>query len=618
MSALAPFPINPPPGVVITETDRVAEGRWIPPFDKVRFVHMRPQKMGGNRRVTSTAMNATARCTLAWLDFLQNTYIAAGTFSKLYAFDPAYNLTNITPIRSSGTLPSNPFTTASGSNTVTVTQIANLVSVGDTVIFAGATSFNGVTMNGTFIVNMLIDANDYTVTATTTATGSGTGGGSAVTYQYEINVGSNLGSGGLGWGAGPWGLGTWGTARGAITPQLQIEPRVWSLDHFGQILLATYNTGTLWAFDPTQGEPWPRAVSTFGGVPMNAPTNMRAMFVSPERFVFAMCEQMVVNVSSQGDPTTWTPALANTAFARTLQEGSKIVSGRAMAPFLSMVWTDSAAYIFQYTGSQFIYNSSLAGKDCGLIGPGAAVTVDGIAYWMGPNNFYFFNGAVQPLPNVEDIRQAVFSAIPTTLAFQCSAIYIAKYHEIMWLYPTVGATDPTNYVIFHLNDQCFSVGTLDFYSSTSGGIEITAGRGSGTHFSEGDTSPIMAGTDGYLYNHDPINDNFNDNGNPLTWMLTLSPYAVEAGMQNLDIEGIDWDFFDLLGTVTTTITTFDRLSLDTAMDTQTVVVPETAAGLTDYRVAGRYIQIELTSSDLGNYMRLGKPIVYARPSATRR
>jgi hypothetical protein len=204
---------------------------------------------------------------------------------------------------------------------------------------------------------------------------------------------------------------------------------------------------------------------------------------------------MVVNVCSQGDPTTWTPATTNTAFARTLQVCSKLVGGKVIAPFLSMVWSDNAAFLFQYTGSQFLYNSSMVGRDCGLISPNAATTVDGYAYWMGADNWYWFNGSVAPMPNVEDIRQYVFLNLPDTLAFQCTAVYVAKYHEIWWFYPTTGATNPTNYVIFHINDQCWSVGVGNFYSATLG----TACPASGSHFTLGDTSPIMAHTDGYLY-----------------------------------------------------------------------------------------------------------------------
>src|ERR1700730_8099065 len=99
MSAMVPLPIVPPPGVVVTDTKRVVEGRWIAPQDKVRFVNKRPQKVGGNKQVTITAMSGTPRATHAWRDFLQNQYIAAGTYRKLYAFDSGYNLSDITPFR---------------------------------------------------------------------------------------------------------------------------------------------------------------------------------------------------------------------------------------------------------------------------------------------------------------------------------------------------------------------------------------------------------------------------------------------------------------------------------------------------------------------------------------
>lgn len=614
MSALAPLPIAPPPGVVVTESDRAVEGRWIAPFDKIKFVHGRPQKIGGNIRVTSTAMSGTPRATLCWRDFLQNQYVACGTYRKLYAFDSGYVLTDITPFRATGTLSANPFTTVNASNVVTVFQTAHGLSVGDTAIYSGATTFNGVTMNGTFIVQTIIDANHYTVLATTTATNSGSGGGAAVAYEYEIPVGTETGAFGQGWGVGPWGLGTWGTPRS--TSIVVSEPRVWSLDYFGVVLVATYNGGSLWFFDPTQSEPWPRAVATFQGNTVNgAPTNFRAMFITPERFIFGLCDAMVVNVCSQGDPTTWTPATTNTAFARTLQVGTKLVGGKVLAPFVSMVWSDSAAYLFQYTGSQFLYNSSVAGLDCGLISPNAAITVDGFAYWMGPDNFYTFNGVVAPMPNVEDIRKYVFDALPDTLAFQCCAIYVPKYHEIWFFYPgSSTATNPTNYVIYHINDQVWSIGTADFYSSAS----VVAGRSSGSHFTQGDTSPIMAGVDGYLYNHDAIGNVYDDNGNPLTWTMTLSPYALEEGLQSQDIEGIVWDFFEQSGNISATVNGYDRLTDPAPMDTDTAIVPDTQAGISDYRVSGRYIGVSLTSSDLGNYMRLGKPAAFARPTAKRR
>jgi hypothetical protein len=683
MSAIVPIALAPPPGVVVTETLRTIEGRWTRPFDKIRFVKAKPQKIGGNIRVTATAMSGTPRALLAWRDFLQNQYVAAGTFRKLYAFDSSFTLNDITPFRltssgiGGGSVLTNPFTTQAGSSIVAVTHTSHGLNPGDQIIFTQAT-FTGNTHTSTTLDTLSADMRNLIAGAVITGTdivsnpattvasvgsatsltlsqaatgthsgntytatpgvGSGTGaftvlavnspnsytfdmgvvatvsttGGGTVSYQYEIPVGVEIGVFGLGYGVGPYGLGTYGTPRQSST--IFIEPRVWSLDHFGVVLLATYNGGTLWSFDPTQPQPWPRAVGTFGGVAMNAPTDFRAMFITPERFVFGLCDKMVVKVCSQNDPTTWTPSTSNTAFQRTLQIGTKLVGGRVLAPFISMVWSDAAAYLFQYTGSQFVYNSSVAGLDCGLVAPGAAATVDGLAYWMGSDNFYWYNGNVSPMPNVEDIRKYVFDALPASLAYQCTAIYVPKYHEVWWFYPTTGASNPTNYVIYHINDQCWSVGTANFYSSAS----VTAGRASGSHFTQGDTSPLMAGTDGYIYNHDPVGDSFNDNSQPLTWILTIAPLAKSEGLQNLDVEGVLWDFFQQQGSISATINTFDRLTDLAPMDSETEVIPATQAGLTDYRVGGRYLGFTLTSSDPGNYMRYGKPVAFVRPSARRR
>jgi hypothetical protein len=596
MSALIPLPITPPPGVVVTQAPRVIEGRWTAPTDKIRFVNGLPQKVGGNVRLTNTAMSGVPRATHAWRDFSSNQYVAAGTYRKLYVFDSSYALNDITPFRSTGTLGNNPFSTTSGSPNIVVGQTLHGLNAGDTAIFTGASTFNNVTMNGTFIVQTVTDANTYNLIATTTANATSSGGGASVAFSYEIPVGTEAGAYGFGWGVGGWGLGTWGTSRTAST--IFIEPRIWSLDHFGKILLAAYNGGTIYTFDPTSSQPWGRAQ-----VIPNAPTDVRAMFITPERFVFALCDQMVLKSSSQNDYNTWTPASNNTAFSRTLQEGTKLVGGRVLMPFISLVWSDSALFLFQYDGSQFVYQSSLAGKDCGLISPGAAVTVDGVAYWMGADNFYIYNGSVAPMPRVEEIRKYVFDAIPTGLVYQCHAVYIPKYHEIWFFYPTIGDSNPTHYVIFAIENQCWSIGTFT--------------RASGTHFTQGDTSPIMAGNDGYLYNHDPIGDTFNDNGSALSWQLSLAPYALHEGYEDLDIEGIVFDFFQQSGNINAVITTFDRLTL--AMeDTETVVVPALAATIIDFRISGRYIGLSLNSSDLGNYMRLGKPAAWARPTARRR
>ncbi|MGA8529488.1 MAG: hypothetical protein WB622_07220, partial [Acidobacteriaceae bacterium] len=109
-----------------------------------------------------------------------------------------------------------------------------------------------------------------------------------------------------------------------------------------------------------------------------------------------------------------------------------------------------------------------------------------------------------------------------------------------------------------------------------------------------------------------------DNGTPLQWTLTLAPFALKEGLQNVDLEGISFDFFEQSGAISVTVNTYDELTDAAPMDTQTSSIPDALSGLTDFRVAGRFMSLSMTQSVLGGYMRLGKPTAFIRPTATRR
>jgi hypothetical protein len=597
MSALTPLPIAPPPGVVMTESDRVIEGRWKSGTNGIRFVAGRPQKLGGNIVAVNTPTSGVPRTLHAWRDNSQNNYLAAGTYRKLYVYDTSWLQNDITPIRASGTFANNPLSVVNGSTQVTVAQATHGVSVGDTVIIGGAAAIGGITPNGTFVVDSVPGAGTYTYefTSPATSTVSG-GGGAAVTYKYEVPIGVELGIYGLGWGAGGWGLGTWGTARSSST--IYIEPRIWSEDHFGKLLIASYNGGSIYYFDPTQLQPWPRALilSADAGLP----TNCRFVFVTPERFVFALLDAMQVAWCTQGDFTVWTPAVGNTANVRTLTEGTKLVAGRVLSDFISLVWSDAALYRFQYTGSSYIYNSSMIAKDCGLIAPNAAVTASGVAYWMGQDTFWMYNGTVLPIPNVEDIRKYVFDQVNIGNSYQCTAIFSPQHNEVWFFFTIIGQISPTLGVLFSIENQCWA--PLNF------------GRTSGTHFTQGDTRPYMGNTNGFIYQHENTND---DNGAILPWNLTMAPYAMNEGGEHVDIQYIVPDFRDQIGDITFTVNTFDRLNDSVMEDSETETVAAIDSGTIDMRVSGRYLGLICAASSLGSYFRWGKPVAWIQPSGNR-
>ena len=587
------IPISLPPGVIKTDSARVIEGRWIDTIN-ARFKNNLPQKIGWWVKAYAQATMGVPRTLFAWRDTAFNAYLAVGTYIKLYVYDQNLVQNDITPFRSTGTLGTNPLSVSVGSNVVQVTQSGHGLSQGDLITLSGSTAVGGITPDVSEVpVNTIIDANNYTyVYPGGNATSSISGGGSSIAFSYEIPVGVELGTFGYGWGVGAWGLGTWGTARSTST--VQIEPRVWSLDKFGVLLLASYNGGTIYQFDPTQNQPWPRAtvISTDPGLP----TNVRAMLVTNERFVMALCAGMQVAWASQSSLTVWTPANGNTANVRTLTEGTKLVAGRVLGDFVFLVWSDAAVYLFQYNGSIYVYASSMIAKDCGLVSPNAAVTVAGTAFWQGQDTFWMYNGAVQPMPNVEDIRKWLFDQIDINMGYQSTAIYNPQFHEV-WFFVTIkGQTTPTVGLIYSIDMQRWA--------------PLYWGRAGGTHFTQGDTRPYMGDVSGFIYQHENTND---ADGAILPYSTTMAPYALsKGGKWNMTVEYIVPDFFDQIGDITQVASAYDRVNDSAPIETETDVITAVDSGTVDMHIGGRYIGIVWSQNSLGSYVRMGLPVAFVR------
>lgn len=142
----------------------------------------------------------------------------------------------------------NPFSTTSGSGTVTVTDAAHGLANGATITLADATPVAGLTLNGTFTIASPT-TNTYTITApnsaTANATVTGTGNLGTVDYTAPLPAG-NVDGLGIGYGSGPYGSGPYGA-----TTVTDTAPRIWSLANFGENLLAVPRDGALYEWQPT-------------------------------------------------------------------------------------------------------------------------------------------------------------------------------------------------------------------------------------------------------------------------------------------------------------------------------------------------------------------------------
>ncbi len=456
-------------------------------------------------------------------------WIAIGTHLKLYVVNQA-TLYDITPDRKTSNV-SNALTTLSGSVTVTVVDTNHQAADGDFVDITGALPVGGLTIVGSYQITV-VDPNTYTIVAASAATSSATGGGN-FSIAYEIGIG--LPSNGLlhGYGTGPYGIGTYGTPR---PPGVGVFARLrtWSLDNYGQDLIASDSDGEIYIWQRNNG---PNSRATLLD---NAPQGVQRVLVDAQQHVIialgctdvtSAFEAMLVRWCSFNDITDWVPTLVNTAGDDLLTAGSRIITG-LKTKGQNLIFTDTTLYRMVFVGSPDIYDFIPAGLVT-IVGPNAAVDVDGVAYFMGYDNFYNYSGTL----NLQacDVWETIFDPAFATSLLRSQAEKVVCYTyepktEVTWLYPSIGGSGENDrYVTFNWEDGTWYFGAWN--------RTCAAGR-----------APAMDGypygvNNGYLYQHEIGTDGVEASGTQaLPFSMTSLDITVGGAKSEYTMGGSDARF----------------------------------------------------------------------------
>ena len=194
------------PGVNRESTSFANEQGWFD-SDLIRFRKGHPEKLGGWVKISANTLTGTTRSLHAWITLGALKLMGVGTNVKFY-IEQGTQYNDITPVRATATLGTNPITTVNTSGEVTVTAVGHGAAEGDYVTFSGATAVGGLTtadLNKEHIITQVVSGNSYKLDTGGTATSSASGGGTAVIAVYQIHVGIEESLLGPGWGSGYWG-----------------------------------------------------------------------------------------------------------------------------------------------------------------------------------------------------------------------------------------------------------------------------------------------------------------------------------------------------------------------------------------------------------------------------
>lgn len=231
-------------GIYKDDSPLSAEGFFID-ADKMRPVRGKYQTIGGWEAASNTTLTGIARGAMTWADNDGNPFAAFGSHLRLYTMDVDGNVDDRTPVIERGTL-SSAFSTVDTDNTVTVSDTSHGLSIGQKVKFLDSVTVGGIDMQGEWVVDTVPDANSYTFEHTSAATSTVNTTGSSE-YEYFLAPGQADGIGGLGYGTGGAGSGGFGDSSSGY----KLYPRTWTLDRWGQNLLASPRGGTIYEQAPS-------------------------------------------------------------------------------------------------------------------------------------------------------------------------------------------------------------------------------------------------------------------------------------------------------------------------------------------------------------------------------
>lgn len=451
--------INVRPGINKNEALYQSEGTYVS-SQWTRFQNGNPKKMGGWQVLNpEETYRGIARDSLSWNDLQGEALYAVGTNSGLFIYN-GQQFYDITPVRLS-VVQTSVFSTTLDSLQVKA-SVTNFDSVAGDFVAISSVTFSGLTLNGVYeITSANNDTFTFNATTTANATGSQLGDTTSLSFLIPTGLESNGATGG--WGSGPWGGS--GGGWGAGVTNLPTILRTWTLDTWGEDLIANYNGGGIYVWDRTFGL-GTRAVQISG-----APTEANSInVINPPRILCAYgtsaylgpFDPLLVRWSSNEDYSEFNPAVTNASGELRLQDGNEITQA-IDSKDVTLILTDTGAYAQSYIGGDFVFSITKVGAYCGSVGPHAGIDVNGIVYWMGHTAFYSYNGVVQQLPcTLSDNLFNKTYGDGLNIA-QATKVYCGvnnEFSEIIWLYPSRDSQECNRYVIYNVDSGLWYDGTL--------------------------------------------------------------------------------------------------------------------------------------------------------------
>ena len=491
------------------------------------------------------------------------------------------------------------FSTTNGSAVVNVNLINHGYEVGYTFPILFTDTVGGIPLYGNYIVTNVVDANNFEFIARNTATSTVSNqdmNGGDVRFVYYYGVGPL--PFGTGFGVGGFGRGGFGTGIAPPTGKgTAITAVDWTLDNWGQILIANPLGGGIYEWNPITG------YDTASLISEAPPVNDGALVAMPQRQIIAwgstfegIQDPLLIRWSDVNDYQTWIATTTNQAGSYRIPRGSRIVQC-IQGPQQTLIWTDVGVYAMQYVGPPYVYQFNEIGIGVGLIGRKAAASMNGIVYWMGPSQFLRLGGnGVETIPC--PIWDVIFQDLDLDNVDKIRVAPNSRFGEIAWYYPTLSnGGEVSHYVKYNINLNQWDYGELcrtAWINESVLGPPIGAG------------TPLGTTTPNYIYQHETSQ---NADGNPMPSSFQTGYFVIAEADLKMFVDQVwpdmKWGYFNGTDSAQLHLTFYVA---DYPGDTPRAYGPYAMSKNTQFitpRFRGRLVSIKIDSTDVDSFWRIG-------------
>jgi len=244
---------------------------------------------------------------------------------------------------------------------------------------------------------------------------------------------------------------------------------VWSLDNFGEQLLAIPSGGPLYVWvPPATGTP-----ATL--VTTSPPHNQGGFMTMPQRIFMAFGsapdggsqDPLLIRWCAQDDFTTWILTTTNQAGSFRLSRGSRIVGG-VQTPLSAFLWTDLDLWGVTYEGFPLVFGFNQLASNCGLIAQKALVVLGSVPYWQSDHGFFRASqSGVEQIPC--SVWDFVYLDLDAGHQDKCFAGVDYLFSEIFFFFPSAsGHThEIDSYVKYNAAENLWDAGRALIFIRTA-------------------------------------------------------------------------------------------------------------------------------------------------------